>query len=274
MKLLSILVFIILVTACSDKNEPELVQRTTEISAFDVGNEGNSSDIRVNFGMEQIAGIGEFRILVIPSALSDEFEKGSALNLSSDSYTNVKITTTDLSYSVRLSVKTDVEGNPVTNNKEYVIKILMIGDKFNQLSLIESNKITLTDQGIFNGYYEGFIEGRSFIQGNCDNSISTAITAEFSALANNSYNGYIKIKAFEFLCDAHLPDSDVSFTLEGDSILNLSLSKSIITHSIYQTPFAVISDGIFRGDLNLDVTHFNPGFPERGISLNRTIKPD
>ena len=148
--LFSVLVFLI---ACSKDDEP-LVQRIFEIEAFDVGNEGNASDIRVTFNIESIAGISEFRIMVFPSKLSEGFSKTQSLKLSSDSYTDVPITSTDPKYSIRLSQISGVEGEQVENNKEYVIKILMIGDQFNQLSILRSNKIILIDQPIYNGYYK------------------------------------------------------------------------------------------------------------------------
>ena len=154
MKPIWILVCAFFLIGCSDKNEPELVQLINEISAFDVGNEGNATDIVVKFGIEGIGGISELRIMVIPAIISEDFTKREALELSSNSYTSFS-TSSDLSYLVRLSGISDVEGNGVSNNKEYVVKILMVGDGFNQLSILESNLFTLTDQGIYSGYYEG-----------------------------------------------------------------------------------------------------------------------
>jgi len=153
MKLCKLLILVFLI-ACSKDDDP-LVQLISEIEAFDVGNESNSSDIRIKFSVSQIASIDEFRIIVLPSELSEVFTKKQALQLSSDSYTTVPITSTNPEYSERLSVKMDVERNSVENNKEYVIKILMIGDGFNQLSIVESNKFILTDQDVYVGDYVG-----------------------------------------------------------------------------------------------------------------------
>ena len=69
--LFSVLVFLV---ACSKDDEP-LVQRITEISAFDVGNMGDGSDVRVTYYIESIAGISEFRIMVFPSGTAEGFSK-------------------------------------------------------------------------------------------------------------------------------------------------------------------------------------------------------
>jgi len=79
MRLLPILVCALFLIACGGDDEP-LVQRILEISVFDVGNVGNSTDIRVTFRIEQLAGISDFRIIVFPSGLSEGFTKKWPLN--------------------------------------------------------------------------------------------------------------------------------------------------------------------------------------------------
>lgn len=139
--------------SCNDPYEP-LLQRITEIGAFDVGNEGNISDIRVTFDIEKVAGISQFKILILPLETLANFSKEQAFLLPEERYRRVYLSNNE-QYSVRLSEMLDVEGNPIVDNKEYVVKILMMGQQFNQLSILESNKLILSDQGIYNGYYQG-----------------------------------------------------------------------------------------------------------------------
>jgi len=106
---------------------------------------------------KNIANINESRILIVPSAELESFTKIDAFYLTEVSYHSVSVESIR-TYSVKLPpTLMDVNGNPIEQGKDYVIKILMMGSTFNQLSLLKSNKINLSEQGIYNGYYEGVI---------------------------------------------------------------------------------------------------------------------
>ena len=292
MKLCKLLILVLLI-ACSKDDEP-LVQLITEISAFDVGNDGNSSDIRVKFRIESIAGISEFRIIVIPSELSEGFTKTQALKLSSGSYTTVQ-PSSDPDYSVRMSAISDIMGSPIENNEEYVIKILMDGDGFNQLSIIESNVLILTDQGIYNGYYEGTIQWRGridfeevFFDGQGD---PLSLNAQFSLSESGGYFGVMNLN-HPFDGES---SSTVNFEVKEDVITtftstgsDLGLIGRIFKCGIPLLP--VIATGIIREDLILEIAVDNctdhpgdlPGtifrqsieFVGGGFSLKRVIPDD
>ena len=116
------------------------VQRIEEIGLFDVGNEGTASDIKVAFEIENVAGINEFRVFIIPSGTSRDFSKEDAFLLTEERYKVVPLSDNE-KFSVRLSGLRDVTGEAIITNKSYVVKILMIGETFNQLSILESNRL-------------------------------------------------------------------------------------------------------------------------------------
>jgi len=218
MKLLPILVCALFLVGCGDDPEP-LEQRIFEINVFDVGNEGNSSDIRVKFSISQIAEIDELRLIVLPSELSEGFSKKQALQLSSDSYTVVPITTTNPKYSERLSVIFDVQGKPIIDNEEYVIKILMIGDGFNQLASADSNTITLLKTGIYNGLYVGQVCCiRADLPGNTRDEIYE-IESQILGLGIN-FGGEIKV--FDFGGSAEFWKSNIKLNIDDNQITNVS----------------------------------------------------
>jgi len=141
---------------CTDSAVSAPVQRIDEIGAFDVANEGDASDIRVSFSVLNVAGISEFRVFIIPSRNSHVFSKEDAFLLTEERYKIVPLSDNE-KFSLRLSGIIDVTGASIGTNISYVIKILMIGETFNQLSMLESNPISIDDQGIYNGYYEGVL---------------------------------------------------------------------------------------------------------------------
>ena len=72
MKLCKLLILVFLI-ACSKDDEPELIQRIFGVEAYDVGNEWNSTDIRVKFQIDGISDIDQFRIIVLPTNISESF---------------------------------------------------------------------------------------------------------------------------------------------------------------------------------------------------------
>jgi len=271
MKSFWILVLTLFLIGCSDKDKP-LVQRINEITVYDVGNAGNSSDIRIKFGIEIIADISDLRILVIPFDLSDSYTKNQALELSSDSYHSIGQPSSGLSYSLRLSSISDVEGNSVNNNKEYIIKILMVGEGFNQLSLIGSNQILLVNKGVLEGYYEGCPEECGLVNfcTQLGRTLSNGIFADILSTGANTYQGTIGYKV-EIPCD-ELIISHVTFQTSGDSIVKFQLSDSWFTHPSEGLGWNE-GKGIVIGDLYFEVFDISPS-SKPGITVRRMIKSD
>jgi len=65
---------------------PELV---FEIIAYDLDNNGNSSDIRVDFVVKDNLNVIEYRIMVIPSSAGNSFNEGMALSVRPVSFLEV-----------------------------------------------------------------------------------------------------------------------------------------------------------------------------------------
>ena len=209
------------------------VQRIEEIGLFDVGNEGTASDIKVAFEIENVAGINEFRVFIIPTGTSRDFSKEDAFLLTEERYKVVPLSDNE-KFSVRLSGLRDVTGEAIITNKSYVVKILMIGETFNQLSILESNRLSIQDQGIYNGYYEGIlvtnvIAQDRFLPSNADNrTINLRGTlAESSSIPDNYIGQFITEIPRGGFQGPIIGTSTIRFSLDDGEILNFVADRDL-----------------------------------------------
>ena len=129
-----------------------------EVNAFDLDNNGNVSDIRVDFIVENNLNVSEYRIMVIPTNSSSSFNQDIAVSIPRDSYLFIDPISFETKYSEsRLpSALLDVNGDLIVNGVEYVVAVLVEGTGNFQLSEF-SKPFTLLDQGIYVGYYKGWL---------------------------------------------------------------------------------------------------------------------
>jgi len=215
---------------CTDDGTSALIQRIDEIGAFDVGNEGDGSDIRVAFKIENVAGISEFRVFIIPSGKSRDFSKEDAFFLSEERYKVVSLSDNE-KFSVRFSGIRDVNGDPISTNKSYVAKILMMGDAFNQLSVLESNRLSIQDQGIYNGYYEGVLVTNVQTQNRFTSNERTinlrGTFAETSSIPDNYIGQFITEIPRGGFQGPILGTSTMRFSLDDGDILNFVADRDL-----------------------------------------------
>ena len=165
----------------------------------------------------------------------------------------------------------DVEGNAVTDKKEYVFKILMIGEGYNQLSILESNKLMLAEKGIYEGYYEGVIFWLSDIP--TETGGPFAISVQFLSVGESRYEGETNSRNSEY--------GLASFEVKEAVILKFTLSDGLSADRLFQwgiPSVQVIATGIVKDDLILEIAMDKCDNPEfefvgGGFSLKRVI-PD
>ena len=208
--------------ACS---EPEPLPLTsfliTEIKAYDLGNNGNSSDIRVDFAVQNNLHVDEYRIMVVPSNVRSAFDVSLASTMEPASYVDLDPESFELEYSVaRLTSELlDVNGSPIQNELEYVVAILVKGVGDLQLSEF-SRPFTLIEQGIYSGrYFLGFddqpctrSDGSMTSPGTTppDGTYYVDLTGD-----SNTYSGILRCDT----CDPGLTTWGVlSLTIEGTEI--------------------------------------------------------
>ncbi|MAJ52042.1 MAG: hypothetical protein CMB82_10595 [Flammeovirgaceae bacterium] len=129
-------------------------QRIENIYLFDIGNKGSSDDLCLTFTNEKKGQISIYRIMLIPEEKINEFSATKAFLLASESYTESPITSNKNNV-VYFKNQLDTEGDLVVPNKNYIAKIMMLGENFNQLSILSSNTASLTNQAPLTGFYEG-----------------------------------------------------------------------------------------------------------------------
>ena len=141
--------------ACSDDEvlplTPDLV---SEIHAYDLDNNGNSSDIRVDFVINDNLNVIEYRIMIVPSGFSTSFDNTDAASIPKTGYFEIdpEVFKNDHSIKRLPSSLLDVNGEQIQSNLEYVAAVFVLGVSNNQLSEF-SGAFTLRDQPIYSGWY-------------------------------------------------------------------------------------------------------------------------
>ncbi len=73
--------------SCSEPDlkplSPDLV---SSIKVYDLDNNGNSSDIRMSFAVENNLGVFAYRVMIVPQVLSNSFTTEAAASISQQSY--------------------------------------------------------------------------------------------------------------------------------------------------------------------------------------------
>ena len=222
---LALLILVVGLFSCSDDEglplTPDLV---SEINVYDLGNNGNSSDIRLKFEVKNNLNVIEYRIVIVPSSFSDSFDENDAASIPEASYLRVVPESFIVEYSFhRLqSGLLDVSGAQIQDDIEYVTAVFVQGDGNRQLSEF-SIPFTLNDQGIYSGRYivleqgtcvdingaygvELLDDGRTFI--------------DLSGMEND-YSGIIKFVESSGLLSNY---DRIEFSVDGTTITNYTQS--------------------------------------------------
>jgi len=108
-----LIVAIVLLTSCKDDDElpltPDLV---TSVKAYDLDNNGNSSDIRVDFDVENNLNVREHRVMVLQSRDRSSFTLDVASSIAEQSYIRITPVSFENKYSINRLTSTlpDVNG--------------------------------------------------------------------------------------------------------------------------------------------------------------------
>jgi len=154
-----LIVAIVLLISCNpDDGQPPLTpDLVTTVNAYDLDNNGNSSDIRVDFKVENNLNVREHRVMILQSKDSSSFILDVASSIPKDNYLVIDPVPFETTYTINRLPSTfpDVNGALIVNGVEYVVAILVEGIGNFQLSEF-SKPFTLRVQGIYAGDYEGF----------------------------------------------------------------------------------------------------------------------
>jgi len=218
------LVFLIAFFSCSGDDPVLSPNLVSDLRAYDLGNNGNGSDIRIHFIVENNLNVIEYRVVVLPAAGSSAFDPGVAESIPDESYVRLQPEPFVLEYSInRLpSVALDINGSTLANNTEYVAAIYIIGDGSRQLSGF-SRTFTLLDRGIYSGVYEVSQERR------LDSAIIVLIGDSYEGPVYGDHPGS-QVSSGGPNCDPVFPP----FSDLGD--LSLQISENIVTEFIWNEP--------------------------------------
>ena len=219
--------------ACSEDPRPLAPDVVTDVKAYDLDNNGDASDIRVDFMVGNNLNVSEYRVMVVPAADTSIFDVTLAATLPESTYERVPPESLEVAYSLtRLTGNPlDVRGAAVQNGSVYSVVVLVEGvDEF-QLSEF-SRPFTLADQGIYAGDYSGTVEvAWSTPPGDpCPASgvYGEQVQISLIALAGQQYQGVlscVKPGCDTFLISPGL-EGTVSFEQSGSTLIDLSLVRN------------------------------------------------
>jgi len=230
--LLSLGLASVLLTSCKDDDvlplTPDLV---TVVKAYDLDNNSNSSDIRVDFNVRDNNNVTKYRVMVISSNNSNSFDVGNAITLPEERYLEVvtEIFNNDYSITRLPSNFIDVNGEQIQVNLEYVVAVLVVGTGNHQLSEF-SRPLTLTAQGIYSGDYEGILVKEIIEWSSPVNEVNCA-TRVFSTQVSTTITGSIlgyKGRIICTDCNPFMDQGPISFMISDNIISNFLYNQTIV----------------------------------------------
>jgi len=245
----------LLLTSCnSDDGLPLTPDLVTEVNAFDLDNNGNSSDIRVDFEVENNLNVTEYRIMVVPTSSSNSFNQDIAVSIPKDNYLVIDPVPFETEYSINRLSSTllDVNGDLIINSEEYVVAILVEGTGNFQLSEF-SRPFTLLNQGIYGGYYEGNgccvrVVTANFVVG--DDFRPSILSGQLGGAASN-YQGAIEgIHGKNTSVDS-IDTSIIRFNVVNDTISDFNISGRFLGEAL---EFFDPGSGMVINDLLMEIS--------------------
>jgi len=143
----------VLLSSCNEVLEIQLPPNNIQnIFVFDIGNNLNASDLRVDFRVTDESNSEDFRIIVAKATPVNQFTISDAQGLTNDQFFSETSRST-LSYSLKLpATQLDSDGDEVVSNQEYRIYIYT---PFNEALSSSSATIVLADEPVLNGDFVG-----------------------------------------------------------------------------------------------------------------------
>jgi len=253
--------------SCEDEGPLLTPNLVSSVKAYDLDNNGNSSDIRVDFEVKDNLNVIEYRVMVVPSGFSNSFDENDAASIPSASYLRIEPEVFKNEHSIKRlpSGFLDVNGEQIQSNLEYVAAVFVKGTGRNQLSEF-SRPFRLKDRGIYSGRYTVGWEH------SCVNKVTGLMTPEDSPLdglkflelepSGDRYEGGIQCpdcpEAEEF-------SSSAGFLVAGTSISNsiffidrictLDLSINGCTVGELCSFFALGGEGNIIDELIMEIVH-------------------
>jgi len=220
----SFIIFLLVFTGFLSCNKDEVSLPLTpdlvsEIKAYDLDNNGNSSDIRVDFQVKDNRNVIEYRIMFVPTSVSDLFDVEEAENVPLGNYMEVLPVSFQNQYNFnRLPAGLlDVSGNPINNGIEYVSVVLIFGTGNWQISEF-SAPFALRDTHIYSGRYFYGYEKSCILPD--DASFQLKGSAEGNYFTNLVQSGDLLIGAMDCTnCGDGFEGAGVEFDFDGTTII-------------------------------------------------------
>ena len=243
--ILAIIAVMTMVMAC-DKGDPPGItpDLVTEILAFDLGNAGDASDIRVDFTVENNLNVVEYRIMVIPAGQIGLFEASEAEAVPQVHYVDIipeDLLETEYSISRLPQGLTDIHAQTISNDNDYVVVVFVVGTGQVQLSK-PTRTLSLREQGIYDGIYMGNYQS--------DPEGSVFVDSIRFVSSQDTYAGQLYRRCPRGdICEPgeFVLVGDVSFDVVQESIESFTYNQSRCLYILCNAPDG-ICPGVFTGE--------------------------
>ncbi len=147
---------LLLLTACSSEDEPEVVINPITLSAFsaiDIGNTESSSDIHVKFLLSD--GVDAISLYLVPTAAASNLTTDELSAVPDGSFLEVPgVRASQKEYAFQLPGLLDIDGNALTHDTAYSV-VLMYDKEGGSFIAERKASITLSDASPILGRYVG-----------------------------------------------------------------------------------------------------------------------
>lgn len=232
----------VLLSSCNDVLEIQLpLNNIQNISAFDIGNNLNASDLRIDFSVTDESNSEDFRIIIAKATPANQLTISDAKGLTNDQFFSEASRST-LSYSLKLpATQLDSDGDEVVIDQAYNIYIYT---PFNESLSSPSAIINLVDEPVLNGDFVG----------TWNDNLYDNLGVSFSVNAfTNLYSG-------DFFASANLTpvwgnnnDGRVSFIVQEDGTITDFTYIQDLPGFMDGCPGLYVGSGTVVGDFVLDI---------------------
>lgn len=147
---------LIVVTACSSEDEPEMVLNPIELdsfSAIDIGNVESSKDIQVKFNFSE--GVEAIKLFIVPTSSVNDLTVAQLTAVPEGSLLAVQgVTVTKKEYAFQLPDLSDINGDALKHDVAYAV-VLLYGIEGSNYIAERKASIILTDASHILGRYVG-----------------------------------------------------------------------------------------------------------------------
>ncbi len=228
---------------CSDDASVPLTTDLIQImNIIDVGNAGDASDFLTSFRIEDLTGVEEIRLILVPTSEISTFDSEKAKSLPNGSFHTVTVAGNN--YELQLPANlNDANNNAIQENVSYTFSIALTVDG-NLLLNEKTDEIILSDKHVLEGNYTGTWNDNLYTD--------FGISAELKFQAGKLRGSFYYSSNFTSCCGGS-DDGMITVTLDGDNITDFDYNQFLDSFMGGECPGFYTGTGIVEDIITLKV---------------------